>query len=291
MAAIYFDMDGTIADFYGVEGWLDYIQNEDVTPYEVAKPLCKEMTMLKYALNKLKSAGYTIGVISWTAMNGSKEYNKAVRRAKIEWLKKYFGDLFTEIHVVKYGTNKYSVAKEKNGILFDDDETVRAKWRGIAHDVKDIVKRLFWLIANGTTNIPATVTKTVKKVSKKIRRAVTINNTDDIKGKEDFHSRIPHNTDYCAYVIECFEGDKLKFLKVGKASDFDGRMREHLRNKQYNIDGIRINLVQRTATSKAALELEKKFRNFYKKFFELTRNDRFYGASFQTSDLEALASL
>lgn len=147
MAAIYFDMDGTIADFYSVDGWLDYIKNEDVTPYEVAKPLCKEMTMLKYALDMLKNKGYTIGVISWTAMNGSKEYNKAVRRAKLAWLKKYFGDLFTEIHVVKYGTNKYNVAKEKNGILFDDDEKVRAKWRGTAYDAINITNVLFQMVA------------------------------------------------------------------------------------------------------------------------------------------------
>lgn len=26
---IWFDMDGTIADFYGVENWLDYLLDED----------------------------------------------------------------------------------------------------------------------------------------------------------------------------------------------------------------------------------------------------------------------
>ena len=36
---IYFDMDGTLANFYGVENWLDYLENEDTTPYEIAKPL------------------------------------------------------------------------------------------------------------------------------------------------------------------------------------------------------------------------------------------------------------
>ena len=29
---IYFDMDGTLANFYGVENWLDYLENEDTTP-------------------------------------------------------------------------------------------------------------------------------------------------------------------------------------------------------------------------------------------------------------------
>lgn len=39
MATIFFDMDGTLADFYGVENWLEYLNAEDTLPYEVAKPL------------------------------------------------------------------------------------------------------------------------------------------------------------------------------------------------------------------------------------------------------------
>ena len=36
---ICFDMDGTIADLYGVENWLDMLRNYNPTPYEVAKPM------------------------------------------------------------------------------------------------------------------------------------------------------------------------------------------------------------------------------------------------------------
>ena len=36
---INFDMDGTIADLYGVENWLDYLIAGDVFPYENADPL------------------------------------------------------------------------------------------------------------------------------------------------------------------------------------------------------------------------------------------------------------
>ena len=38
---------------------------------------------------------------------------------------------FDEMHIVKYGTRKDYVAKDKNGILFDDSEEVRKNWRGI----------------------------------------------------------------------------------------------------------------------------------------------------------------
>ena len=36
---IVFDMDGTIADLYGVDGWLKDLRAENPRPYEVAKPL------------------------------------------------------------------------------------------------------------------------------------------------------------------------------------------------------------------------------------------------------------
>ena len=34
-----FDLDGTIVDFYGVDGWLDDLHNESTRPYDIAKPL------------------------------------------------------------------------------------------------------------------------------------------------------------------------------------------------------------------------------------------------------------
>ena len=33
--AINFDMDGTLADFYGVDNWLEYLVNKDAYPYAV----------------------------------------------------------------------------------------------------------------------------------------------------------------------------------------------------------------------------------------------------------------
>ena len=36
---ICFDMDGTLADLYGVPDWLAKLRSFDPTPYKVAKPL------------------------------------------------------------------------------------------------------------------------------------------------------------------------------------------------------------------------------------------------------------
>ena len=126
--AIYFDMDGTIADLYGVDGWLDALHREDTTPYAVAAPMV-DMAQLNAICERLIALGVTIGVISWSAMGGSKEYNAAVRKVKREWINEYL-PCVTEFHVVKYGTPKHKVRKVENSILIDDNADVRAAWDG-----------------------------------------------------------------------------------------------------------------------------------------------------------------
>lgn len=118
-----FDMDGTLADFYGVEGWLECLKNSDATPYEIAKPLVnfKELNEL---LKQLQTAGFKIVITSWLAKNASKEFDKKVRQAKKAWLKKY-GMPIDEIHLVKYGTPKQQCSKGDIQILFDDNTEVR----------------------------------------------------------------------------------------------------------------------------------------------------------------------
>lgn len=123
-----FDMDGTLADLYGVEGWLTMLHTEDPTPYEQAKPLYN-MDDINKLLHILKEKGYRIAVTSWTAKNGSKAYNKTVKTAKKNWLKKY-NFPYDELHCVKYGTTKADCTRKRGGhqILVDDNKKVRAGW-------------------------------------------------------------------------------------------------------------------------------------------------------------------
>jgi 5'(3')-deoxyribonucleotidase len=133
---INFDMDGTIADLYGVANWLDYLIAEDATPYAVAKPLVN-MQVLARLLNKLQKNGYTINIISWTSKNGSDAYNSLVADVKKAWLKKHLKSVkFNNIFVVPYGTPKNTIA---SGILFDDEEKNRATWGKNAYDVDNIL--------------------------------------------------------------------------------------------------------------------------------------------------------
>ena len=139
---IYFDMDGTIADLYGVENWLNYLINSDATPYKVAKPLIN-LNSLARVLNNKQKKGVKIGVISWLSKNGSDEYNELVTRVKIEWLKKHLKSVnFDEVHIVKYGTPKVQFKKNRADVLFDDECGNRNEWGENAFDVNDIIEIL-----------------------------------------------------------------------------------------------------------------------------------------------------
>ena len=54
---IYFDMDGTITDLYGVEDWLDKLKNEDASPYAEATPMLNFRKFAKL-LNAVQRRGY-----------------------------------------------------------------------------------------------------------------------------------------------------------------------------------------------------------------------------------------
>ena len=136
---INFDMDGTIADLYGVDGWLNDLINGDTRPYDIAKPLVN-MSALARRLNTLQRKGYIINIISWTSKSGTAEYNERVKVAKLNWLAKHLKSVkFNNVYIVPYGTPKHEIS---SGILFDDEEHNRNEWNGIAFDEKDLIKKM-----------------------------------------------------------------------------------------------------------------------------------------------------
>lgn len=123
--SIYFDMDGTIADFYNVNGWLNSLERYETKPYRVAKPLVN-MRELAREIKRVQNIGYKVGIISWLSKTGTEDFNARVTKTKKEWLKKHLGSVtFDTIHIVKYGTPKYTLGE---GILFDDETKNRKDW-------------------------------------------------------------------------------------------------------------------------------------------------------------------
>lgn len=148
MKAIVFDMDGTIANLYGVEGWLNDLRSENPRPYEIAKPLC-DMDILNSLLDILHELGWKIIVTTWLAKGSSKAYDEKVSKAKVEWLARH-NFKYDEIHLVKYGTTKANCTRQHGGyqILVDDNDEIRKGWNlGATIDAKtDIVNALVDLI-------------------------------------------------------------------------------------------------------------------------------------------------
>lgn len=125
---ICFDMDGTIADLYGVENWLPKLRAEDASPYLEAAPMW-DMAELAEVLRELQKLGVVITIITWLSKDSSEEYKKAVRQAKREWLEAQDFP-FDHFHGVQYGATKADSVRRytNNAWLIDDNEKVRQGW-------------------------------------------------------------------------------------------------------------------------------------------------------------------
>lgn len=123
-----FDMDGTIADLYGVNGWLEDLRNENARPYLMAKPMY-DTDILNIILGMLKAQGWKVVVTTWLAKDSTEYYKDLVRKAKLQWLAEN-NFPFDEIHLVQYGTTKANCTRKLGGyqILIDDNEQVRNGW-------------------------------------------------------------------------------------------------------------------------------------------------------------------
>ncbi len=133
-----FDMDGTIADFYGVPNWLQSLENFKTDPYENAKPLV-DMIELRRLLMKLKTKGYKVVITSWASKGAlsNTDYFERIKKAKIDWLKKYAFPA-DAVNVIPYGTDKNicTVEHKTFQILFDDEARNRDTWLwGMAPDI------------------------------------------------------------------------------------------------------------------------------------------------------------
>ena len=138
---LFFDLDGTIADLYGVADWLEDLINHNPRPYKEAKVMVN-MSLLARLLNRLQANGYRVGVISWLSKNSTTEYDEEVTQAKLEWLSRHLNSVgFDEINIVAYGTPKSNFAT-KNDILFDDEIANRENWIGSAFPPNEIISTL-----------------------------------------------------------------------------------------------------------------------------------------------------
>lgn len=137
---IWFDMDGTIADFYSVDNWLSHLQNEETYPYDVAKPLIN-FSLFARLIHRLQNVGFEFGIISWTSKCGSEIFNEQIAISKLKWLNRHLPSVeWNTIKIVPYGTNKYEECD--GGILFDDEIGNREIWGKNAFEPQLIIEKM-----------------------------------------------------------------------------------------------------------------------------------------------------
>jgi len=138
---IWFDMDGTIADLYGVENWLEMLIAHDETPYAIAKPIVN-LSVLARLMSKVQRKGFEICIVSALAKDSTAEYDERVRNAKIKWLANHLKSVhFDEIRFVPYWYTKNDVNTGAD-VLFDDEERHLEKWTGTAVHASKMIETL-----------------------------------------------------------------------------------------------------------------------------------------------------
>ncbi len=128
MKKIYFDMDGTVYDLYGMENWLEMLRNEEKGAFTLGNALVN-MDELKEVCLRLIAKGYQIGIITWLPMGASLEYCEICTKEKREWAEKNM-PYISEFYALEYGVPKqYAPAKRaKEMWLVDDNKEVREMW-------------------------------------------------------------------------------------------------------------------------------------------------------------------
>ena len=149
---ICFDMDGTIADLYGVPNWLTSLRRFDAMPYRQANPMW-DMVELADLLHQVQAIGIEVRIITWLSKETTADYDKAVREAKRDWLE-FYGFPYDHFHGVRYGATKADsirkyLTEDETAILFDDNVKVRSGWHmGDAFDPNEIFTILRELVGN-----------------------------------------------------------------------------------------------------------------------------------------------
>lgn len=129
---IYLDMDGTIADLYGMENWLDRLINQDSSVFADCRPLCTEEELLHY----FPITEYQIIIATMTPKKATKQYHNEVALVKREWLRQYFPILANAPqYFLPYGDDKNIVKTftRLEGMLIDDNQAILDSWVGESH--------------------------------------------------------------------------------------------------------------------------------------------------------------
>lgn len=144
MKSIWFDMDGTIAELYKVEGWLVSLREGDWNVYAECEPRT-HAERIRSAVEALVAHGWQVGVITWASkgIDWGKDLD-AIRDVKFNWLCENFPEIADgRFACIPYGYSKAQFLEEMGdnyslAYLVDDNREVRAEWRSHGERFKTI---------------------------------------------------------------------------------------------------------------------------------------------------------
>ena len=124
---IYFDLDGTVYDLFGVPNWLEKLNTEDVSVYSEGSSLFAND--FYKVVSALMRYGVRFGVITWGSMTATPEFAEQTREVKLNWVQENLPFVETFVYQ-EYGTPKQQAIKNrtKNDILIDDNSDVLRVW-------------------------------------------------------------------------------------------------------------------------------------------------------------------
>ena len=145
---IYFDLDGTIYNLYGMTDWKNKLDTGADNVFNQIDNTLVDMKKLSNICEFMQNSGlFDFGIISWLPKNATEEQKNKYSNEKQDFINSEM--LFVnKVCLLPYGTPKHSViSRNSNSILFDDDITVRISWktakRRKAFDVNNIFEDLF----------------------------------------------------------------------------------------------------------------------------------------------------
>ena len=142
---IWFDMDGTIVDLYGVDNWLSSLRAYNPDPYIKAKPLIN-LSLLARLIHKAQEKGFQVCIVSALSKCSNVEFDKKIINAKKLWLATHLKSVhFDEMVFVPYEFVKNDV-NSGTDILFDDEERHLTAWTGTAIHANKVIETLKTLI-------------------------------------------------------------------------------------------------------------------------------------------------
>ena len=121
---VYFDMDGTISDLYGVTNVFKRLDSLDANVYYEAKPIDKYINMLK----EFHNMGYKVVILSCLGMISDKQFDEDTICNKNKWLDEYVGKQYIDERIYIPNTKHKEQYIKEYGILVDDDTRVLCNW-------------------------------------------------------------------------------------------------------------------------------------------------------------------